>query len=179
MKAFLSATVLLGLLTSASQAAPVKRPAARASASAPAFEFKGVTAGSVIDPTTIGTCNPANASGVITCSPSDRAVAGLEGTSSPILYFYKGRLTQMLYLFHDMDFTLLNEAFTSKYGRPCAVTHPKWQSKGGATFDNTLVTWCFKTGKLVLTAISVSRDYGDATYTDTYQAPSKSVPVDF
>jgi hypothetical protein len=48
-----------------------------------------------------------------------------------------------------------------------------------AVFDNEQLTWCFKTGKLVLSQMSTSRDYGDVTYTDDYQGPTKATPKDF
>ncbi len=87
----------------------------------------------------------------------------------------------MIFLFDagGTDFLTLTDAFTQKYGKPCEQAVAKWQSRGGATYDNTVVTWCFKTGKLKLESLGPSLKYGSATYNDDYQAPAKPTPKDF
>lgn len=161
--------------------APVPHRAAPAasSASRPVFEFKGLKAGEVIDPTPVADCSPPQPTGEMKCDLKDSTIAGIRGLTSPTIYLYKGRLTSMVHLFNAEQFLTMLDAFTTKYGQPCSTAHPKWQNKMGATFDNTVVTWCFRTGKLEMSAMSIDRTYGDFSYTDVYKAPAKAATVDF
>lgn len=171
-------------------AAPVRKKAAVPAAKAPApaprapelpiFEFKGVRAGETVDHTILRECT--NVKGEEECSVRDGSVAGLNSLVPPTIYLYGGKLTTMLYLFpnKNLEFSTIAAALTAKYGEPCNRETKVWESRGGIKTDNAVLTWCFKTGQLKLTALSVSRDYGDLLYVDSVnKAPTEAPKVDF
>ena len=144
----------------------------------PNFEFKGVRAGEPADMSIMTDCKPDD--GLTRCYGRDPNVAGVRLILAPSYYFLNGKLSMMLFLFNAPQFSTMAQAFSTKYGPPCRTTHPKWQSKAGAVFENTVMTWCFRTGELELAAMSSSRDYGHAQYVDkVVKLPPKPATVDF
>lgn len=149
----------------------------------PAFTFKEARAGEAMDPTVVGECQPDTdgIAGKVKCKGNDGTVAGLKLNLPPTYRFYNGRLISMLFLYpgEALNYVSLSTAFRERYGAPCASGTEKWQNGAGASLDNVVVTWCFKTGKLTLKAIGPSIRYGIVTYYDELTAPRKSAPVDF
>lgn len=149
----------------------------------PAFTFKEARAGEPMDPATVGKCSPSKDGipGKVECRGKDGTVAGVTLLLAPSYYFYNNRLTAMLYLYDNngTNFLTFLGAFQSKYGPPCATSADKWQSRGGATFDNDTATWCFKTGKLKLERLGPSLKYGVVSYNDDVSGPSVETPKDF
>ena len=153
------------------------------------FQFKGVTAGEATDLSSMVDCMPGDTDGEVSCSPKDETIAGIGSRvtdngqlSAPAVRmgFYKNKLTHVSIFFGGVYFSTIEDAFTQKYGKPCGIAHPQWQSQAGATFDNTEVTWCFSTGKLTLSARGLEVDKGLAEYEDTADEPKSSAPkVDF
>jgi hypothetical protein len=159
------------------------KPVVKSSAARPDFTFKEAHAGSAMDPSVVGTCTPTDdgIAGKLECRGKDSVVAGVDLGLAPSYYFYNNRLTSMIYLYDNdgIQFLTFLSAFREKYGAACSTSTPKWQNKAGSTFENTTVSWCFKTGKLTLERMGPSMKYGVVTYTDDVSGPSKSTPKDF
>lgn len=148
----------------------------------PDFSFKQAVAGQEMNPNAVGQCQPSrDGPGVLECRGSDPTVAGVRLLVPPNYYFYNNRLTAMFFLFdaRGADYLTFLNAFTDRYGAPCETETKRWQSRGGATYDNPTATWCFRTGRLELEQLGPSLDYGSVTYTDDYSAPSRETPRDF
>ncbi len=145
------------------------------------FEFKGVTAGQSVDMSLLRDCVPNATSPEETeCNIADGRVAGIDLVAAPAIQLYKGKLATLSFLFAGPLFPTYSSAFEAKYGKSCRFEHPKWQNRAGATFDNTVVTWCFTTGELQLTEMSVQQQIGLVTYTDTLnKVPAASAKIDF
>lgn len=179
MKGIIPFVCALAVGSAAYAAAPATT--APAEASLANFTFKDAKAGEEMDPTVLGKCTPGDIAGKLDCRGSDPVVAGIKLLLAPNYSFYNNRLTSMLFLYdaNAVNFLTLSDAFTQKYGTPCSKTTEKWQNKTGATFDNQVLLWCFKTGKLQLESLGPSLNYGAVNYIDNYKAPSKATPQDF
>jgi len=184
MKKFIAAWLAVtALLSSLASAGPVahKAAAAKPITARPAFEFKGITAGQPADMSLLNACHSAD-NAQTQCSFKDGAVAGINNTLPPTVYLYDNKISTMLYLFSakGTDFLTISAALQAKYGPPCKTETQPWQSRAGAHYDNAVLTWCFKTGKLELEQLSTSLDYGDLIYTDDVNKPPTAAPkVDF
>jgi hypothetical protein len=169
--------------------APTSLAATEHAASGPSlavFQFKGVTAGESFDPSAMGSCEPPDKDGEVSCRPRDQSVAGIKQTPtddddplsppSVSMWFYNNKLTYVSIVFGGGHFSTIETAFTQQYGKPCSIAHPKWHDVGGGTLDNTVLTWCFSSGKLTLSARGDDLDdQGDAIYQDEVNGP-KSAP---
>jgi len=116
------------------------------------------------------------------CYYKDGTVAGLNEGLAPAVVLHDNKLHMMLFLFDakGTSFLTIRAALQAKYGAPCKSETQPWQSRAGAHYDNLVVTWCFKTGHLVLDQLSTNLDYGDLIYTDEVnRGPAKAPKVDF
>jgi PDZ domain len=152
----------------------------------PLFEFKGVTAGDIIDLATVGKCEPIRGNDrLMRCIPSDRSVAGpSEAIESLVLIFQDNKLATMGYVFFRSRFATVFDAFSQKYGTPCRVEQRMWQNIAGAVFPNNVFFWCFSTGELELVERSADDSddvFSTAHYSDTVNLmpPPERAPVDF
>lgn len=169
----------LGQSTQRRAGAPQRATPQRTAPQLPLFEFKGVRAGEDYDPSSVRSCQRPGDDGTVRCDALDSTVAGVRGLLPPWFYFYNNRLSLMLYVFDGENFSTILTALTARYGPPCSTTHPQWQNRAGATFDNTVVKWCFRTGNLELAAMSSRRDNGHLQYTDANQPPRRAPTIDF
>lgn len=142
------------------------------------FAFKGLVAGQPVDQAYLRDCNKERARSVLSC----RAIDGDIGNYSdlaPYVEIYDNRLTGLVYLFRRGAGATIYAAFREKYSEPCETRVESWRNGAGAALENQIVTWCFSTGKLTLRSISTDIRYGDAIYTDDFQAPVAVSPKNF
>lgn len=193
MKAFVMGALLFA--GAAAVAAPPSRPSSPRPAvhapssggasqsptpSLPVFEFKGVRAGEVVDTAALGLkCGKPDEDQQIICRGNDATVGGITNLLAPAFYLYNGRLSTMIFVFDGSNYSTIAGALTAKYGEPCSTSHPEWKSKAGATFENTVMTWCFASGKLEAAEMSSRRDNSHLMYIDSNQPPPKAPKVDF
>lgn len=186
-KTITSVLLALTLAGTAHAQAPAKKPAAPKSATAaplPLFDFKGMTAGEPVSESIFTSCS-GDEDGTRSCSFADKQIAGI----SPIYpdygsfsraTLYNGKLTGIEFIAEGEGFGKVLEALVARYGPPCKTETPKWQSKAGATFDNSVLTWCFRTGQLTLSQMDFKRDYMGLRYSDTQNRPPAQKPkIDF
>lgn len=97
------------------------------------------------------------------------------------LEFFNEKLYMVLATFGEQAYQAVADAFTAKYGRPAKVEVRKWQSKGGAVFDNTVMIWKFRDGgTLELESLGNEIGAGRYTFTSTTNSPPAEAPkVDF
>ena len=144
------------------------------------FEFKGIKAGVVSDISSIGVCAPKDSNGVVRCEGSDDKIASLPMFQKPEYKFVNGKLSNLRFITGSMAYPILLSAFTQKYGPSCESKVEKWQNRLGAAFDNNVVIWCFRTGKLELRQRGLERDILNVWYGDVANPlPSPQVKVDF
>jgi hypothetical protein len=91
------------------------------------------------------------------------------------------RLYMVIATFDEGSFDTVLQAMIAKYGKPDAVETKKWQSRGGATFDNQIASWRFKGGgKLSLESmgskVGESRLFFDS---EQNSPPAEAPKVDF
>jgi hypothetical protein len=168
---------------------------ARQAGSLPMFEFKGLGAGQAVaedHPLFRHPCFPDAAmtddANRRVCVFRDRSVAGIDPLEGSNAYLYAGKLSRM-----DMralnghgQFARLEQALSARYGEPCRRQSRKWQNRLGGVFDNSVISWCFRTGTLTLTGMSEDRYLDDAAdlmllrYQDDVVAPAAVGPkIDF
>jgi hypothetical protein len=150
--------------------------AAAANPSAPAFEFRGITAGTQAEFKKRGFCIDKN--GETSCLENATEVAGAPMIDLAISR-YQDKLTSVYATFHTNHFKTLLEAFTAKYGTPCETRTKPWQSRMGVKGESAVISWCFKTGVLELESIGPRIDQGRFIYGDQWQAPKAPPKVDF
>lgn len=97
------------------------------------------------------------------------------------LEFLNDRLYMVLASFGEQAYQSVADAFTAKYGQPAKIEVRKWQSKGGATFDNRVMIWKFGDGgTLELESMGNEVGAGQFVFTSTTNAPPAEAPkVDF
>lgn len=147
------------------------------------FDFKGVQAGQIVSPDAVGDCKPQDGGQEysVKCTGYDNNIAGISLLVAPDYYFYKSRLTNMVFIYPNAGGAYLTflAAFSQKYGRPSSLVTEKWQNRLGNTLNNPTAIWSFKTGKLTLKALGMDIRYGSVDYEDNYQAPSQPADVNF
>lgn len=148
----------------------------------PVFQFKMVTSGKNIDTKTIGRCSSdKNFPDKEKCIGRDSNISGVNSIIPPAYFFYKKRLTQMVFVFRNKNnnFNTIFSAFSEKYGPPCEKTIQKWQNRLGNTLDNPTAKWCFKTGEMTMQALSSNVMSGYVNYVDEYQPPEPKPQINF
>jgi hypothetical protein len=161
-----------------SHVAPVARPKATPAPppALPVFEFK--------DETTETDSNIAGRSGcshkpngVWSCYGYD-TVAGLRvflGRS-----YYNNRLYSVVASFDQDGLQTIRDALVAKYGAPAAMETRKWQSRGGASFDNQVAIWRFKGGALELESMGAKVGQSVFAFSSALNSPPAEAPkVDF
>ena len=167
MKVVIAVALLLasGSAPSAVHKNPASAVAAAPTSNLPPFDFKGIVAGVTVPPGTLPSCSAGyNDPMLVDCALTGSTVAGVDVTGS--YQFYDDKLSQMTFVSAASNFSTILNAFSTKYGNPCSVDHPKWRNRAGGVFDNTVVTWCFATGKLELSQMSTSLEWMSAQYLD-------------
>ena len=78
--------------------------------------------------------------------------------------------------FPNPQYLSLQQVFRAKYGNPSKIEIRKWQSKAGATFDNTVIQWRFKGGVLELESMGSKVGEGTFSYFNAANAPETAPP---
>lgn len=177
------------MIASQSFAAPAKKAVARKapkSVAAPAsvaktlpvFEFRGERTDVTVDTSAKRGCDKGDTDGKLACYTTT-AVAGVENMTIGQSY-YRGKLYYVGGIFKEDNYLTVLQAFTAKYGAPNLATK-KWQSKGGATFDNNVATWLFSMGgKLELESMGGKVGESGFSFLAQDNAPPSLAPkVDF
>jgi hypothetical protein len=95
-------------------------------------------------------------------------------------HYSHNKLYGLAALLSTKDVQTLADAFSAKYGPPSKIEVRKWQSNGGATFDNTVEIWYFKGGELDLESIGPDVNTAKFTFISLTNAPPLEKPtVDF
>jgi hypothetical protein len=179
---------VVGLAHAATPVAKKSAPAVTAAQPSkpplPVFVFKGMTAGQPVSEGIFSSCSDEQG-GERRCSFPQHDIAGVVSIFPTVggwnyAKLYDGKLSSTEFVADGDSFAKMLAALVTRYGEPCKTETPKWQSKGGATFDNTVVTWCFRTGHLVLTRMDFQRDYMSLRYRDDESVPPAEKPrIDF
>ena len=115
----------------------------------------------------------------VECKQTFSVVAGTRTLISG--YEIHNKQLYRLYITGDrISFPTVLRAFNQKYGTPCSFEKKNVQNRRGASFTSLNVTWCFKTGKLVMKERGFSVDTYYAEYLDdANQPPKKEAIIDF
>jgi hypothetical protein len=172
--------VLVGLLPfviagAAVEATPARKVVKPQRANLPAFDFKGYVAGAALTDDQLQDCK---ADGDKTECKLDTEVAGI---SAPVyIDAYKKRMTRLnIVLLGGEGLGEITLAFMQKYGATCENKTEPWTSAGGTSLKNTVMSWCFKTGKLTVKQYGPRVDVPLVQYSDEYSAPVTPPKVDF
>lgn len=143
----------------------------------PNFEYKDIVAGQPADAKALRRC---------TDKPDGRCSAMTFGgtlagniVDTQFVDYYGGKLSALMLIIDRKAFVSVVDAFTAKYGKPCASRVDTWANAAGARLDNQVYEWCFQTGKLE------ARQYGSrltqmrVVYQDDNQPPSPGPKIDF
>jgi hypothetical protein len=147
--------------------------------SLPMFDFRGLTAGQIVAQNHSAFLPPCadEGPGKSVCFFRDNTLAGIKSLSGITVHIYSGKFSKMEMQADNKRFTELNEALISRYGNPCQRETLKWQNQLGAVFDNPVITWCFRTGNLVLTGRTERFvDWMELRYQDNVVAPPAAKP---
>lgn len=152
----------------------------------PNFEFRDAVAGEPGTLTQFGRCSDSKVSGKGSCaatthraSPARPGFISGVALKAIIATTYQGRLSGIYGTFSGSDFPTIATAFGAKYGEPCKREDRDWQSRGGVKTTNTIITWCFRTGRLRLESHGASLLEGRFIYMDEWQPPAEAPRVDF
>jgi hypothetical protein len=138
-----------------------------------AFEFRSDTTAAVVDIAARTGCER-ESDGKDYCSQTVN-VGGVPGVFYTVI-FYNGRMTGLGGMFAADSFMTLRRAFTEKYGSPAMSTEP-WQNRAGASFTNTVATWVFSDGTLVLKSLGRSVTHGSFRFYSTVNQPPATAPT--
>lgn len=179
---FAAAVATLLAAPAALLAAPPARPAHVAPAPPPkplpVFEFMGANTETAA--TLDATKCPPKADGTASCADYSYPTVAGRPMRWLVRDFNQGKLYRVMASFGTGAFDAVREAFVAKYGPPSSTETRKWQSKAGATFDNVVSTWRFKSGRLELESMGGSVDEGAFTFVSTANSPPAEKPkVDF
>lgn len=142
------------------------------------FSFRELVAGPNFDLNSPGFKKCDKNPTTIVCTELFDNVAGAPAITSYTIYNRK--LAQFLMSTERSNLPAIITAFTQKYGKPCNSQIKQVQNRLGNTFESTELTWCFKTGKMVLSEIGPRITHSSAIYTDeVHGEPTSPVPVDF
>lgn len=129
-----------------------------------AFEFRGVTSRTTIEEARnagiVGRCTRliGQHRGSTHCfmSPSWNAqgVSGYETGGGGIEFNPSGTLEEYSSVIEKGAYATIAQAFTLKYGEPCAVREMTLQNGFGAQFPSIVRVWCFADGELSLHSVS-------------------------
>lgn len=144
----------------------------------PHFEFRGVVAGTPADENIVSRCRASDSvPGERSCITLADTVAG--AAAATVVTYYNGRLSSVYLSSSQGNYTAIASAFKEKYGTPCDVREEEWKSRGGVKTENTVVTWCFKSGRLMLNEIGGKLGQMSALYSDENKPPKAKPTVDF
>ena len=179
MRVFAS-VCLLAASTAAVAQAPKRKPApARTMASLPSFSFMGETPDAVTTRTKLNDADCGKNGAKLECTDYNDPKVGDTILDWLSMSFYNGKLYSVMGALTDNQYGKLLSAMTAKYGKP-SVTTEKWQSKGGAVFDNTVATWLFRDGMLKLESKGQSVDKSFFGFVSAKNSPPDAPPkVDF
>ena len=125
-------------------------------------------------------CTYFSAGGGLTSTPQT-IVAGI--SMKFVMKDYNSQTGRLYYVYASMGsggYAAVVSAFAEKYGDPAETQTRKWQSKGGAVFDNTVSIWHFKGGDLEADSMGLDINSASFEFTSTLNAPAGSKPkVDF
>lgn len=145
----------------------------------PVFSFMGDDTETATSRTKLNESDCTTTGNLMECA--DYSISHLAG--APILWmtmsYNKGRLYRVMGTTNYTRFTTLLDAFTVKYGKP-VMANQKWQSKIGATFDNSVARWYFHGGLLELQSRGMAADEPMFLFVSSENAPPAEKPkVDF
>jgi len=144
----------------------------------PNFEFRGITAGVPVDEKTTKGCKGRDdLEGYRSCVTLSDSLAGVG--ASTVVSYYNGKLSSVYLTSSQGNYRTIADAFKQKYGKPCDVRQEEWKSRGGVTIENTIVTWCFKSGRLQLNEVGGKLGEMSASYSDDNEPPRPQPKVDF
>lgn len=144
------------------------------------FDFMGITAGEVVSKKAVFGCEDREQARL--CKARRNEVAGVKGVVNPLVWLVDGKMAQLQFAFSNNfgHYERVKSALSAKYGKPCDVSTEDWANRMGTTLDNTVTTWCFSTGKLVLRQFGSRSTWSDFTYVDDdVKIPEKEPVVDF
>lgn len=180
MRLFLALAAVALLVGSAAECrTPQRAGKARPAASLPVFSFMGDDTETVTMRTKLNDEVCSTEGEILKCT--DYSISHLAG--APILFmslsYNKGLLFRVIGTTNYTRFSTLLEAFTVKYGKP-SLSSQKWQSRSGATFDNSVARWFFRDGMLTLESRGTAADEPMFTFVSTKNAPPAEKPkIDF
>lgn len=91
------------------------------------------------------------------------------------LTYNHGLLYRVMGSLRDHQYPALLEALTTKYGQPKTTTE-KWQSKGGAIFDNAVSRWQFRDGTLQLDSMGSEVGKASLLFLSQNNSPKHQAP---
>lgn len=113
------------------------------------------------------------------CGAINPTIAGVRALSETIL-LHKNKLSSVSVMFPMTGFKTVTEAFTAKYGKPCAVTIKQVQNRMGARFPSPHYEWCFAQGRLKADMYYPDLETSTAEWEDPQNQPVAPAPkVDF
>lgn len=74
---------------------------------------------------------------------------------------------------------LVAEAFIAKYGPPASTRTEPWRNGMGASLDNGIMEWRFKTGVLTIKQTGYRLDVGEIVYEDENRSPPEPPVINF
>jgi hypothetical protein len=145
------------------------------------FDFKGLTAGEAVaedNPMFLRPCfdelGALGDSGKRMCYFRDAHVAGIEPIAGIAAYLHDGKFVKMDMRASSRQFAALEAALATRYGQPCRQETEKWRTGLGAVYDSPVITWCFRTGNLVLAGTAEGQNnVMELRYLDNAVAPPK------
>lgn len=162
-------------------AKPLAPPTAKAAPSLPVFEFLGQRTDAPRSMTDLQGKPCTTKDAKTTCANYSFPTVAGRPMRYLVLEFLNDRLYMVSASFGEQAYQPVADAFTAKYGQPGKVEVRKWQSKGGATFDNRVMIWKFSGGgTLELESMGNEVGAGRYIFTSTTNAPPADAPkVDF
>lgn len=162
-----------------SVARSARAPAAKA-APLPVFSFLGDDTETVTGRTTLNNAKCDAKGGVLDCTDySDPTVAG-KRMDFLWMKYNGGKLYSVFASMKQYAYADVLAAFVAKYGKPASTGTRKWQSKGGASFDDEVTIWKFKGGELELDSMGLDTSSASFSFTSSANAPAADKPkVDF
>lgn len=143
----------------------------------PNFQFRGAIAGEQQDLKGFGPCSK-EPNDVKVCRMDTGEVAGVR-TGLTVARTYQRRLTMLGGLFSSDNFDTVAASFAEKYGTPCDFQTVEVINGLGARLPSQVITWCFRSGKLVLKKRAIRIGTATFEYTDQWQPPADPPKVDF
>ncbi|WP_125962396.1 hypothetical protein [Sphingomonas sp. ABOLF] len=177
-EAFLLAA--LGIVATEPQAQTSKDAIPAAAGDVTVFSFMGDDTETPTSRTMINKSKCSQEGAILSCTEYlDATVAG-RPMRWLTMKFNEQKLFMVNASFGDAAYDDVRAAFIEKYGPPARAETRKWQSKGGAVFDNAVLTWNFKGGRLDLESLGAQVGSGAFSFVSTANAPPPEKPkVDF